>query len=132
MKNLTIKNKLLIIVISTIITVSIILAIEAIYTINQISKQNIEKYTIDAYKNKELNLKNYVSLAMNTLKDEYDKMSQEGLSEEEAKQNALKAIEKIRYGEEGYFWINDISLNMLMHPVSKSLVGRNVSEVKDP
>ncbi|RXJ91573.1 chemotaxis protein [Arcobacter sp. CECT 8983] len=132
MKNLTIKNKLLIIVISTIITVSIILAIEAIYSINHISKQNIEKYTKDAYKNKELNLKNYVSLAMNTLKDEYDSMKSEGLSEEEAKQNALKAIEKIRYGKEGYFWINDLDLNMLMHPVSKSLVGRNVSDVKDP
>ncbi|RXJ77660.1 chemotaxis protein [Arcobacter sp. F155] len=132
MKNLTIKNKLLIIVISTIITVSIILAIEAIYSINHISKQNIEKYTKDAYKNKELNLKNYVSLAMNTLQDEYNNMESEGISEEEAKQNALKAIEKIRYGKEGYFWINDLELNMLMHPVAKSLVGRDVSDVKDP
>ena len=132
MKNLTIKNKLLIIVISTIITVSVILAIKAIYSINHISKQNIEKYTKDAYKNKELNLKNYVSLAMNTLQDEYNNMESEGISEEEAKQNALKAIEKIRYGKEGYFWINDLELNMLMHPVSKSLVGRNVSDVKDP
>ncbi|WP_417334185.1 cache domain-containing protein [Halarcobacter sp.] len=132
MKNLTIKNKLLIIVISTIITVSIILAIKAIYSINHISKQNIEKYTKDAYKNKELNLKNYVSLAMNTLQDEYNNMESEGITEEEAKQNALKAIEKIRYGKEGYFWINDLELNMLMHPVAKSLVGRDVSDVKDP
>jgi len=132
MKNLTIKNKLLIIVITTIITVSIILAVEAIYSIKHISNLSIEKYTKDAYKNKELNLKNYVSLAMNSINEEFGRIDSEGISEEEAKKNALKAIEKIRYGKEGYFWINDIDLNMLMHPVSKSLEGKNVSEVKDP
>lgn len=132
MKNLTIKNKLLVIVISTIITVSVILALQAIYSINHLSKQNIEKYTKDAYKNKELNLKNYVSLAMNSVKEEYARMETEGLSKEQAKQNALEEIKKIRYGKDGYFWINDLELNMLMHPVSKSLMGRNVSDVKDP
>ncbi len=131
MKNLTIKNKLLIIVVSTIIIVSVILAFEAIYSINHLSKKNIETYTKDAYKHKEINLKNYVSIAMNTVKEEYNKISSEGIDEQTAKQNALIAVKKIRYGKDGYFWVNDLNLNMLMHPESKSLENTNVANIKD-
>jgi len=38
---------------------------------------------------------------------------------------ALKAISKIRYGKNGYFWINDMDYNMVMHPIKKELTGKN-------
>ena len=132
MKNVTIKMKLLIIVVSTIITVSLILAAEAIYSIKNISQSNIEHYTKDAYTNKELSLKNYVSMAMKTVEVYHEKIAKDNLSEHEAKKQALEAIRNLRYGKDGYFWINDLKMKMLMHPISKSLNGKNVSDIKDP
>jgi len=38
---------------------------------------------------------------------------------------ALTAIAKIRYGKNGYFWINDMNYNMLMHPIKEELTGKN-------
>ena len=131
MKNLTIRSKLLGIVVSTIITVSVILAFEALIFIKDISQSNITQYTKDAYKNKELTLKNYVSMAMKSIKVYHDQAIAGTLSQEEAKTLAIQAIKNLQYGEEGYFWINDTNMNMLMHPVSKSLNGKNVAQIQD-
>ncbi|MCP4321283.1 MAG: methyl-accepting chemotaxis protein, partial [Alteromonadales bacterium] len=38
------------------------------------------------------------------------------LSEEQAKEQALSIIANIRYGNSNYFWINDYTPNMIMHP----------------
>ena len=131
MKNLTIRTKLLVIVVCTIMCVSVILAVQAIFTIKDVSSLNIQAYTKDAYKNKEQNLKNYVSMAMKSIEDYHNKMSTEGISEQEAKKKALEAIKNLRYGKDGYFWINDKQMNMLMHPISTKLNGTNVTNIKD-
>jgi methyl-accepting chemotaxis protein len=47
---------------------------------------------------------------------------------------ALEAIEKIRYGRDkkGYFWINDTTPKMIMHPIKPALNGKDLSAIKDP
>ncbi|AXX93170.1 chemotaxis protein [Malaciobacter molluscorum LMG 25693] len=45
---------------------------------------------------------------------------------------ALNAISKMRYGKDGYFWINDSHPNMIMHPFKPQLDGKDLSNVKDP
>ena len=52
MNNFPIKIKLLIIVLSTIISISTIIAYQAIYSINKLSNDNISNYRADAYKQK--------------------------------------------------------------------------------
>jgi methyl-accepting chemotaxis protein len=42
----------------------------------------------------------------------------------EMKQKALKAIKQMRYGKNGYFWINDMTNRMLMHPIKPKLDGK--------
>jgi len=54
------------------------------------------------------------------------------ITEEEAKQNAMKALETMRYGEGDYFWINDMQPAMIMHPFSKDLVGKSLEDYRDP
>lgn len=44
---------------------------------------------------------------------------------------ALKTIEDIRYGKNGYFWINDVNHRMIMHPIQKDLNGKNLRQMKD-
>ncbi len=51
--------------------------------------------------------------------------------ENKLKKDALKKIERIRYGKSGYFWINDLNHKMVMHPIKPSLNGKNLSNIKD-
>ena len=48
------------------------------------------------------------------------------------KSEALKTISQMRFGESGYFWINDTSPKMIMHPIKPALDGKDLSSVKDP
>lgn len=54
------------------------------------------------------------------------------MSREEAQQTALLALEKLHYGDDGYFWINDMDYTMIMHPTKPSLNGKYVGDTKDP
>ena len=44
---------------------------------------------------------------------------------------ALRTIAEMRYGKDGYFWINDSHPKMVMHPIKPSLNGEDLSENKD-
>ena len=44
---------------------------------------------------------------------------------------ARNTLEKLRYSEYGYFWINDFDANMLMHPVRDELLGKNMMDYED-
>ncbi|MDG5977967.1 methyl-accepting chemotaxis sensory transducer with Cache sensor [Hydrogenophaga taeniospiralis CCUG 15921] len=55
-----------------------------------------------------------------------------GLSEADAKAQALAAIRALRYSEVEYFWINDMKPVMVMHPIRPELEGKDLSENKDP
>ncbi|MFN4275816.1 MAG: methyl-accepting chemotaxis protein [Ferrovibrio sp.] len=54
------------------------------------------------------------------------------LSEADAKRLALADLETLRYDEKEYFWVNDMAPVMVMHPFAKQLVGKDLSENKDP
>jgi len=47
-------------------------------------------------------------------------------------EEALKTISAIRYSGNGYFWINDSSPKMIMHPIQPHLDGTDLSTYKDP
>ncbi|MBL4835901.1 MAG: methyl-accepting chemotaxis protein [Pseudomonas sp.] len=54
------------------------------------------------------------------------------LSEEQAKAAALSLLQGQRYGNDDYFWVHSLDLQMLMHPFSAALVGNSVAQVKGP
>ena len=154
MKNISIKMKLLVIVISTIVTISVIIATQAIFGINHLSESNIQKYRQEAYISKEAELKNYVSVAMHSVESYYERTSKEKIkyevqgyideqstfmfslindlynqfknkvSDDELKDIIKKAVSSARYGKSGYFWINDFEYKMVMHPIKKELTGK--------
>ena len=47
-------------------------------------------------------------------------------------ERAKTAVQKLRFGEDGYFWINDFVPNMVMHPIKPALNGTSLSQSKDP
>ncbi|WOI37034.1 methyl-accepting chemotaxis protein [Alteromonas sp. CI.11.F.A3] len=57
--------------------------------------------------------------------------SLEGVDEDAAKQMALTAVSRLRYDESNYFWIQDATPAMVMHPIKPSLNGQDLRSFKD-
>ena len=161
LKNISIKGKLLLLSLITIIVVSLSIAISSIYSINKLSVENIDKYKKESYAKKEAELKNYVSLAMKTveafhkrtaidkvkievqddlkkqtnflfsiLESEYNKLK-DVLSEEALKERLKSIIDATRYGESGYFWVNDTDAVIVVHPIKPELNGKDMANYQD-
>ncbi len=161
MKNITIKLKLLILVISTILVISLIIGFEAIYNIQSISASNIKQYRDESYKNKEEELKNYVSMALKTTETYYKRTEPSKIKKEisanlkeqtlfifsiiekeyaqnngklpisEIKKRVKNIVNASRYGKNGYFWINDTKAVVIDHPIKPSLNGKDLANFKD-
>ncbi|MDR9750388.1 methyl-accepting chemotaxis protein [Pseudomonas sp. SZMC_28357] len=54
------------------------------------------------------------------------------LSRDAAQKQALSAVRGLRYDQNEYFWINDLTPVMVMHPVNAKLEGQNLSAIRDP
>ncbi|AKA24590.1 methyl-accepting chemotaxis protein [Pseudomonas chlororaphis] len=49
-----------------------------------------------------------------------------------AQKQALSAIRGLRYDQSDYFWINDLTPVMVMHPANPKLDGQNLAAIRDP
>ncbi|MBB1487665.1 methyl-accepting chemotaxis protein [Oceanospirillum sediminis] len=54
------------------------------------------------------------------------------LSPSEARNHALDSLKAMRYGDNDYFWVQDMQGNIVMHPTRQNLEGRSVLHIKDP
>lgn len=130
--NLTIKAKILILSLIVIIVVTVSITIDSIISIKNLSGKNIENYKKEAYLKKEVELKNYVTLAYKMVEIYYNKVDADKSNEKEIQQQALKAIADLKYANNDYFWINDSSPKMIMHPINAALNGKDLSSYADP
>jgi methyl-accepting chemotaxis protein len=65
--------------------------------------------------------------------EHYHELERAGtLTREQAQQQAAATIRKLRYDGQEYFWINDQTPVMVMHPTNPKLEGQNLSGFKDP
>jgi diguanylate cyclase (GGDEF)-like protein len=77
-------------------------------------------------------VKGAVEIAFSTLA-EYDALARTGqLTLREAQARAVRKIRDLRYHDREYFWINDVNLRMVMHPISTELDGTDLSSIRDP
>ncbi len=154
MKHLSIKQRLLFVIIMSIIGLSIALII-----VNTISLKELADKNINIYKKNVLNLKkeklhNYTTIVMNIIKPYYERtnknklkyevknyitqqsdllfniieeiynLNKDKMSKKELKNLIIKTVAAARYGKNGYFWINNMNYKMIMHPIKKELTGK--------
>jgi signal transduction histidine kinase len=65
----------------------------------------------------------------------YHELERQGvLTRREAQIRAAQLLKSMRYGPEAkdYFWINDFSPKLIMHPYREDLLGQNVADWADP
>ncbi len=54
------------------------------------------------------------------------------VSRERAQADAIAEVRDLRYGGKEYFWINDMTPRMIMHPFKPELEGKEVGDMTDP
>jgi methyl-accepting chemotaxis protein len=63
----------------------------------------------------------------------YQKLESEGkLPREQAQAGAIAEIKSLRYDKVEYFWLNDMTPKMVMHPIKPELDAKDLSGMKDP
>ncbi|WP_417790972.1 methyl-accepting chemotaxis protein [Stutzerimonas xanthomarina] len=92
----------------------------------------IQQVRIDLYKGKQVMTQNIVETARGVL-TYYQQLEASGsMTTAEAQKAAMDQVRLIRYGQNDYFWINDMQPVMVMHPMKPELEGQDLSKVKDP
>ena len=118
-KNLRIRIKLLLIVGCALFGIVLLASMSLLFL-----KQDLQR-------ERELKTRHLVESAHSIL-GFYQRMAAEGkVSQQQAKALAMAAVKAMRYGENGYFWINDMQPKMVMHPIQPELDGKDLSERKD-
>jgi len=162
MKKISVRMKIIIMIILTVLAVSVAIMFVSVQTIESISEQNIAQYKKDAYKSKEKELENYVSIALKSIESYYNRTSKEKIQHEveddlkkqtdflfniltkaynqnkntmsskKLKEYLVSIVASAKYAKNGYFWINDKTPKMIMHPIKPALNGKDLTQVKDP
>jgi methyl-accepting chemotaxis protein len=81
---------------------------------------------------KEQQVKNVVDSAFGTLEHYQALVGKDGMTEQSAKAAAAGVIKDLRYGRDGYLWINDMGPTMIMHPTKPEMNGKDLTGVVDP
>lgn len=81
---------------------------------------------------RQVKTRHLVETAYSVLSYHYELQKKGTLTEEQAKTAAMGVIKALRYEEKEYFWINDMSARVLMHPIKPELDGKDASDMKDP
>src|SRR4051812_35019226 len=76
-------------------------------------------------------LSHLAQLALGIAREEHAAAVRDHLPDEGARKAAAR-ISKLRYGNDDYFWINDLAPKMVMHPIKPELNGQDLSGNKDP
>ncbi len=118
--NLRLQNKLRIIVI---FAVACMLLME-VYSLLSLKGNLLEE--------KKLKTKHVVETAYGVVEHHYKLFKDGKLQEQQAKSMALNTLRVLRYDEKEYFWVNDMTPVMVMHPYKPEMEGKNQSDTADP
>lgn len=72
-------------------------------------------------------LRSYVELAVSNLRPLYES----GQDDEATRNEALRRLAALDYGDDGYFFVYDLEGNSLMHSRQPELVGKNLWDMRD-
>jgi len=79
-----------------------------------------------------LKVSNVVELAYQQIAEGARAVDERHIPLEEAQKEVIRTIRLLRYGGTEYFWLNDLTPRMVMHPTNPQLDGSDLSGYKDP
>jgi methyl-accepting chemotaxis protein len=75
-------------------------------------------------------LKDHMDFLVNVLNNVYN-TNKDTMDKNELKQRLLNIVKNTRHSDGNYFWIQDVDVNMVMHPIKESLNGLDLSNKRD-
>jgi len=76
--------------------------------------------------------RNLVETSIGIVQYYYNLYKSGKMTEDEAKEMAKLTLKNLRYGNGDYFWINDYTPVMVMHPIKSEMNGQDLSNYADP
>lgn len=127
-----IKYKLMAAFLLTSFFATSIFGVYNIFNLIKLNKQesaSMEKILYDDY---DKIIKSEVESAVSIINGCYEQYKSGRLTEKEAKEAAKQEVKNIRYGSEGYMWIDGTNGILVAHPMLPSDEGKNRINTKDP
>jgi methyl-accepting chemotaxis protein len=81
---------------------------------------------------KQIELRHLGELALGIVKEEHAAAQKGDVPAADAQKRAMARIAALRYGNNDYYWINDMHPKMVMHPIKPEMNGNDLSTYKDP
>jgi methyl-accepting chemotaxis protein len=81
---------------------------------------------------KQIELQHLGELALGIVKEEHAAAEKGDVAVADAQKRAMTRVAALRYGNNDYFWINDMQPRMVMHPIKPELNGQDITSLKDP
>jgi len=135
MKNFSIQFKVTMLVVIALVLTAVVSMLVVVVLMNNDATVRLSSMKENMTKSKVEALSAEVQIAKKVVEFFYDAAQKEGTSPEiitAYQDKAKEAIKKIRFGVDGYFWINDFAPKMVMHPTNPALDGKDLSQNKDP
>lgn len=139
MKHLSIQFKITALLLTSLVLSALISTVFMVVLSQNEANKRLENTKRVMSQEKVTALSEKVEIAIKIIEAHYalsQKEMNEGKSKEEAtklnQDKAKEAIKKLRFGVDGYFWINDFAPKMVMHPTNPALDGKDLSASKDP
>jgi len=129
LKNLKVKTKVILLAAFLLITTVVITGISIKERVDT-SRDNLKKVEADIRASYDNNLKNQVQMAVSILQSVEVRRANGEYTLEEAQKNAADMIRGLRYGDNGYFWIDTYEGDNIVY-LGSATEGTNRYEMKD-
>jgi methyl-accepting chemotaxis protein len=111
------------------VSLIIALAVSGILILSGLMLDALKQNLLDARKAQTFHV---VETAHSILKQFHAQELAGQLTAADARQAAINLIKGLRYNKDDYFWINDMTPRMVMHPINPKLDGQDLSQNADP
>ena len=90
------------------------------------------KFKNQLYESKYLKTQHLVEVAAGLIEFYVKQAESNELTLDAAQAQAKNAVKNLRYEQKGYYWINDMTPKMVMHPIKPNLDGKDLADNRDP
>jgi two-component system NarL family sensor kinase len=125
---MSLKTKILLLTILPLVLVAGAIALINTNQARILSNQEIETFEQNLLISKKQALENYISLALTSIDHIISDLS---LDEQTAREEVKHILNRLTYGDDGYFFVYDQQGTNLVHPILSDIVGQNLYDMQD-
>ncbi|SFH83520.1 methyl-accepting chemotaxis sensory transducer with Cache sensor [Pseudomonas guineae] len=129
LSSLRLRSKLLLLALGPILLLAILLSAVAVHQLQSLADQQEIKTRESLIKDRQAELKKYIDLAKNMLAPLYQASADGDMA---ARAEAVKVLERLSYGDDGYFWGYDEQIRRVLQGNTGQRIGESFNDFRDP